>query len=681
MLPEVRTAVSELLAEPLLKSLKLLVTSIVDIDFEFADKHEIARYPLGPLSEVDAVRLFHSRSQHLYDTPQSNGTVSSIIAKLESIPLNIELIARSAAYYQISLDALLTQLRAFPEYKTPIHTAADLHAERHRSVTAAIQWSYSLVSAHHDLLRLLALFPDDFSISDASFVYSKLGAANTAFKLSWSALRAAAFVRRAEVEAGQHIERFKLLEPVRYFLLGTLTSDIHIAAATCMCEYFEARLRRQLEKLATNEAAAALAEISLDRNNILWTIQTLAKSQVTPSQESAGRLLGAFAPYLDITGPAELFFELRHNLPPLTSETTAELLVYSARAYFQTGKWEEALQASTEAKDLQSKSPIIRLAALTETGRYQALLLSAEKSETVFREALDYCDQLQQSDSSVPTSILRYFQALIHLGLARVYDRLNRSLAFESIEKAEVYATTLDSFVLIARCLNQRGLLEWHYGQLVAARAHFLKAHEMFTTINDTVWAAGALTNCGFVETDLGFFEHASNSTFPMAAELHAKVQNRSWLATNLGALGACQMWKGNHDIATKCLSDAIVELNQSGDKDAVAQFNGDLGRNYYLVATKSGKSSSSMRACELLELALDTQRRHGPPQRFLSNMVVFADALLLCGENVRAAEITAAYEEHPMIAEISSDSPVWSVRHAAEIKQRHSVRRQQRES
>src|SRR5262249_8172158 len=114
---------------------------------------ETINHQLSSLNEVPSAALFVDRAQAVRPefqiTPRNAGAIAAICEKLEGIPLAIELAAaRSRA---LTPSQILDHLSE--RFELLVSRRAD-KGERHRSLWAAIDWSYHLLPP--DLQRLFA---------------------------------------------------------------------------------------------------------------------------------------------------------------------------------------------------------------------------------------------------------------------------------------------------------------------------------------------------------------------------------------------------------------------------------------------------------------------------------------------------------------------------------------------
>jgi predicted ATPase/DNA-binding CsgD family transcriptional regulator len=142
-----------------------------------------ARYRLTPLSLPDlgdgetggseAVALFADRARRAdarFQLDRDSGpAVAEVVTRLDGMPLAIELAAAR-------VEALgITQLLERLDDRFAVLGGGDRLAEdRHRSLAAAVEWSYRLLDDHHRrVFRWLSVFPGPFTLEAAEAVAGK----------------------------------------------------------------------------------------------------------------------------------------------------------------------------------------------------------------------------------------------------------------------------------------------------------------------------------------------------------------------------------------------------------------------------------------------------------------------------------------------------------------------------
>ncbi|HEY8325467.1 MAG TPA: helix-turn-helix domain-containing protein [Ktedonobacterales bacterium] len=151
--------------------LKLIVTSRQPLRL-----HGEREVPVRPLAIAAAVRLFIDRAQapgHAPDdSPQMIETIHQICARLDYLPLAIELAAARAR--EIAPPELLQRLYT---HMSLLQEGLRDAAERQRTLRATIAWSVDLLDeAERRIFRWLAVFPGDASLEAAWQVCAPSGA-------------------------------------------------------------------------------------------------------------------------------------------------------------------------------------------------------------------------------------------------------------------------------------------------------------------------------------------------------------------------------------------------------------------------------------------------------------------------------------------------------------------------
>jgi predicted ATPase/DNA-binding CsgD family transcriptional regulator len=134
-----------------------------------------ADLPLSDLENNESVRLFVERAQMVLPqfrlTYDNANTIANICHRLDGIPLAIEL--ASARLNVLTVQQIATRL---DDRFTLLAPAAHVTHNQHRTLQAAIDWSYTLLSSPEQmLLRRLSVFVGGFSLEAAEVVSSGSG--------------------------------------------------------------------------------------------------------------------------------------------------------------------------------------------------------------------------------------------------------------------------------------------------------------------------------------------------------------------------------------------------------------------------------------------------------------------------------------------------------------------------
>jgi len=166
------------------------------------------------LDRVESVRLLLDRTRDaggdLAVTPATAEPLARLCRQLDGIPLAIELAA--ARLRSTSLDDLGTRLARRLDL-----LRSSQGDPRHRSLHRAIEWSYQLLDdAEKTLLRRLAIFVSGFTLAAAEEVCGDdeggpLGSPDAVY------LNLAELVSKSLVVFDRSADRYRLLEPIRFF--------------------------------------------------------------------------------------------------------------------------------------------------------------------------------------------------------------------------------------------------------------------------------------------------------------------------------------------------------------------------------------------------------------------------------------------------------------------------------
>jgi predicted ATPase/DNA-binding CsgD family transcriptional regulator len=125
---------------------------------------------VGEMGQFDAIRLFIERARSIVPafelTPENVKVVADICRHLDGIPLAIELAA--ARVNVLAVEQIAARLDSRFEL---LAAAPHVSASHHRTLQAAIDWSYALLSVPEQImLRRLSVFTGDCSLTTAETV-------------------------------------------------------------------------------------------------------------------------------------------------------------------------------------------------------------------------------------------------------------------------------------------------------------------------------------------------------------------------------------------------------------------------------------------------------------------------------------------------------------------------------
>jgi predicted ATPase/DNA-binding CsgD family transcriptional regulator len=308
----------------------------------------------GTAASFAAVRLFVERASAAEpgfvlvdaDTPD----VVALCQRLDGLPLAIELAASRVRSF--GPNQLVTHLdRRFELLSTGARTVAP----RHRTLRAAIDWSYELLDDDERVLfDRLGVFPADFDLPAAEAVHADGGAAVISVLPR--------LVDKSLVStSGRDTRRYRLLETIRSYAAERLdsggaaavTRDRHAAHYLTLAEHAARQLR-------TADQRTALRRLTIEQPNVR---AALARSVDIGDVRTGWRWIAALQRFWDVTGQrveATTWIQRVRaaGAPPATPEVVAGLSAASSilQASDARAAFELARQATRLAADLDDAS-------------------------------------------------------------------------------------------------------------------------------------------------------------------------------------------------------------------------------------------------------------------------------------------------------------------------------------
>ena len=274
-----QVAAAALMVAELLAScpfLKIVVTSRVALhvraEHEFAvpplSLPDLKRLPdLVALSQYEAVALFIERAQAVKaDFQVTNATapaVAGICARLDGLPLAIELAAARAKYYTPQM--LLARLEQGLSVLSG--GARDLPA-RQQTLRAAISWSYDLLSPREQLLfRHLAVFVDGWNLDAAEALCMARGRLTEDMLEGMASLVDKSLLRQEGQDEGE--PRWWMLQTLREFGLEVLANAGETEATQqAHAEYYLRLSEEAAPRLRGSEQERWFARLEQEHENL-----------------------------------------------------------------------------------------------------------------------------------------------------------------------------------------------------------------------------------------------------------------------------------------------------------------------------------------------------------------------------------------------------------------------------
>ena len=338
-------AVGELLAGS--APLKLLVTSQVPLRLGEEKVYRLQPLPVGD-NDSPAIELFATRAGQAdpdFDLELDRQAVADLVAALDGVPLAIELAA--ARSNVLSPTEIQDRLGA-----GVLKTSRADAPQRHRSIEAAVEWSYGLLDSRQQrILQTMSVFRGGATLT------SLMAVANTDPLDDLTEL-----VERSLVEpvVGKVGKRFDLLASVQEFAAHRLEDHEHVVEQHA--RYFFELCRAAHQPMEGSGRAHWLAVLDDELDNIgvvlghFWT-----GGQISEGQEMVGSIWRFFHSTGRL-GELELWLTRLLGPDPLDDSTPAQARALVARAalHYWRAQWEECIAdyeaAAAVAERVDAKS-------------------------------------------------------------------------------------------------------------------------------------------------------------------------------------------------------------------------------------------------------------------------------------------------------------------------------------
>ena len=532
---------------------------------------DLTRRPvLEELRRSPAVQLLLARARSVrreFALTTDNATVIAEIAmRLDGLPLAIELAAARLQVYspQMLLGRLQNSLDVLGE------GARDLH-ERHRSLRAAIDWSYATLTPDEQaLLRRMGIFAGGVTVEAAEAVASASapGEGDVAGVLALLARKS--LLNRADTadSVGSTGEaRYAFLQTIRAYALDQLESSGEAADTW----------RRAADYFAT---VAEQAESDVSRGNHIpsWSPRLLAERE-------------------NLTAVARWCRE---------HDEAARGLRLAAALWFIWLQPSDRAQALGLLEDLLgdtsgAQPDRVRARALRAAGLLSSASGALARARALHEDSLALCRRL--GDEHGTALALRDLAAV-----ARVHGKLDVAQRLLQ-EAAAIWQVRGDDFH-VALSMTLQGDVALDVGDLAAARAYYERSQARFIEIGSR-WGSGvALRGMAAVAEALGRLEQAQ-SGYESSLAILAETGDRSEAARVQAGLGRVLTQQREYRRASALIIDSLVAAHSEGQMAQVATCLEDLAQAF--ADPRPTRAAWLLGAAAGLRSALDAPL---PPER-----------------------------------------------------------------
>jgi predicted ATPase/DNA-binding SARP family transcriptional activator len=463
--------------------------------------------------QVASVRLFVDRAQAVRSdfqlTPRNASDIADVCRRLEGIPLAIEL---AAARVRVLTPAQMQTLLA-QRFDLLVNSRADKDA-RHRSLRAAIEWSYNLLTPKlRQFFTQLSVFQGGWTLESAAAVCGseELPSAEERKAVSSSdywmlienleQLRTDSLILCEEDAQGM---RFRMLETLREFAGEQLMPGARLALEHHHAAYFTHLAEKAHTEWRGREQTRWLQNLDREQENLRAALTWLLTSP--DGAEGALRMAGPLWWFWATRGQ---YHEGRHWLVMALQSEKAHPGT-AARARALEGASNLALHQGDfgNAQAFQEESLAIRRNVKDTNG----LISSLTGLGTIARHRGDEATARSLYEESL--TLAR--EAGDRARIATAYSNLgtvgrNSAEARAFYEAALATRRELGDTVGIAVTLNNLGSLAYHEKDYVAARAFHEESLALQCELDSVAGVALSLLNLG--ETACALGDHACVSS------------------------------------------------------------------------------------------------------------------------------------------------------------------------
>jgi predicted ATPase/class 3 adenylate cyclase len=480
--------------------------------------------PIETLRQYGAIRLFteraHAANSHFSLTKDNAPAVAEICARLDGLPLAIELAA--ARIKLLSPQAMCARLSNPLKFLTG--GARDL-PERQRTLRGAIAWSYALLNeGEQTLFTRLSVFSGGCTLEAVEAVCDAECDSFVDVLEGLSSLLDKSLLRQEE--GVEEEPRFVMLETIREYARESLqASDNAEEIRRLHAEYFLALAERGASELGRAEEATWLERLEAEHDNMRAALSWTLRSE---EAELGMRLAGALWRFWDVRG------------------------------YYGEGRrWlEEALAKDGRASEARAK-------ALEGVGWLADLQGDIDRAVAAAEEGLRLSARVE-IQNSVSASFLRILGAAAyvsgdHVRAARLCDE---SLALSREAKDERG---------VASSLLQLGNVSSDLGDHEEAKRFYDEGLALSRKVDDKALLASALISVGAEFLLQGDHERGAMLN-EEAAGLYRERGNRGHLQYALDNLGWAALMRGDQQQAEVLHRESLALSRQLGDKLVTAE-------------------------------------------------------------------------------------------------------------
>jgi predicted ATPase/DNA-binding CsgD family transcriptional regulator len=485
-----------------------------------------AHLSLDEAAQIDSVRLFVERARSIlpnFDlTPDNAASVATICRSLDGIPLAIEL--ASARVNVLSVKQIQERL----DRRFDLLVATVRANERHRTLRAAIDWSYELLSSSERvLLQRLALFAAGFTLNTAESVCAWGSIPrNEVLDLLASLVNKSLVV--AETLQGSEA-RYRILETIRQYAQDKLALSAewmtahghYVVSYLRLTEEISPKLREQYQQLWYNWLETENDNI---RAALAWAVE---QGRI----EEGLRIGNAMYPF------------------------------WHARAYTREGcVWFERLLKQADEK----VALVVRVTSLTWLSALAAGAGDMQTSTARGDEALALCEAAgEEGQDALKVALIGAATAAQSAGDYETAYALSRRI-FKLYHE-------VDDMISIRTGAAIEGQLATALGKYDEAQALLAESLTLARAATDTVLIGLALQALGDLARCEGHFAQASEYYEESLSSLEEVGATHEIAVTQHGLAYAC-LYQNNFERARSLFHEGLATMRAQGDRESVVK-------------------------------------------------------------------------------------------------------------
>ncbi len=560
--------------------------------------------PLGQLSQYEAVRLFIDRAllvqPHFAVTNQNAPAVAQICARLDGIPLAIELAA--ARIRMLSAEQIAVRL----DDRFRLLTGGSRTALPHQqTLRALIDWSYDLLSERErTLLQRLAVFVSGWTLEAAEQVCAEAPIA-AADVMDWMARLVDKSL--VSVKEGREDNRYSMLETVRQYAWEKLsgTGD-HEKIRARHLAYFLELAEEARPYLARTEQITWLDRLDQEASNLRAALEWALDGRPPALPEAGLRLANALRPFWYLRGYWREGHEwlarvLAAHPSPIPSAAWAGALVTAA--YFEIDNSKRVIQLCDESIAVSralGDKPCLAEAILLKAIHTQSDVAKPEKRALLeeclglFRDledkrniaiALYHFGMIAWSDYDFPAE-RRYVEECLELS-REVGDRRFTAIALMTLgslfeiqgdlptarlmfEESLASGRELGDRHGLVMYLRSLGATALEQGDYLQAGQHLSESLDIARELGSKTEMANTLVYLGLFARRQGDYDQALK-LLKEVLSISAEVSDRFVISPALCALGELSRLKGDFSSARSFYIEAVALAREIDDRETLA--------------------------------------------------------------------------------------------------------------